>query len=102
MWKNSHVFLCLAMFEFFFSLACKCSKLAKEKGFAGFALHYYGECYGRSAAHIEELKSKTHQEGKCVGDQTYTVCNKTKHDYCTGMQRAEAVYEFKSSSEESK
>ena len=90
------------MFAFFFSLACKCSKLAKKEGFAGFALHFYGECYGRSAAKLEKLKSSTHQGRKCVGDQTYKVCDKTKHDYCTGMQHAEAVYEFKSSSEESK
>jgi len=81
-------------------LACKCSKLAKKEGFAGFALHYYGECYGRSAAQLEILKSNTHQGRKCVGDQTYKVCDKTKHDYCTGVDGAEAVYEFKSSSEE--
>ena len=82
-------------------MACKCSEAAKKAGFAGFAMHYYGECYGRTSSQLNELASKEHKMTKCVGDQTYTVCDKAKHDHCTGMDWAEAIYTFKSSSEES-
>ena len=84
-------------------MACKCSKAAKEGGYAGFALHYYGECYGRSQNDIEEARSKKHIDDKCVGDQEYTICDKSKHDLCTGKEFAEAIYAFQSENpEESK
>ena len=85
------------------STAFKCSKAAKESGYAGFALHFYGECYGRTQSEIDEARSKTHIENKCVGDQTYTICDKSKHDHCTGIADAEAIYAIKSENlEESK
>ena len=75
-------------------MACKCSKLAKEGGNAGFAMHFYGMCYGRTQSEIEEAGSKKHIENKCVGDQTYTICEKSKHDHCTGKEGAGAIYTF--------
>ena len=83
-------------------MACKCSKAAKNAGYAGFAMHYYGECYGRSQSQLSGLGSKGHKAEKCVGDQTYTLCDKEKHGHCTGGNFAEAVYIFKASSDESK
>ena len=83
-------------------LACKCSKAAKNAGYAGFAMHFYGECYGRSESQLSSLSSKGHEESKCVGDQTYTICDKEKHDHCTGGDFAEAIYVFKTSADKSK
>lgn len=84
-----------------FSLACRCGAEAKKQGFAGFAMHYYGECYGRTSAEIEEVVSKEHIKDRCIGDQTYTDCVHGSHEHCTGGASAEAVYRFKSSAEES-
>ena len=83
------------------SLACKCAKKAKEGEFAGFALHYWGECYGKTAAQLEALTSKSHQEHRCVGDQTYTKCVIGSHAHCTGSDYAEGVYKFKEAAPES-
>ena len=66
-------------------------------------MHFYGECYGRTQKEIVEVMSKRHIENKCVGDQTYKKCDKSKHDHCTGLAHAEAIYTFKSkTTEESK
>ena len=84
-------------------MACKCRKAAKERGYAGFALNFYGECYGRTQREMEEARSKKHIESKCVGDQAYTICDTSKHDHCTGKEDGEAIYAFKSDNpEESK
>ena len=81
-------------------MACKCSKLAKDGGYAGFAMHFYGECYGRTQSKIDKALSGGHNEDKCVGDQTYTICDMHKHDHCTGKEFAEAIYAFKSETRE--
>ena len=66
-------------------------------------MHFYGVCYGRTQSEIDEARSKKHIEDKCIGDQTYTICDKSKHDHCTGKEFAEAIYAFKSETpEESK
>lgn len=66
-------------------------------------MHYYGECHGKTQSEIHEALSGTQNEDKCVGDQTFTKCDKSKHDHCTGIQWASAIYTFKSTnSEESK
>ena len=66
-------------------------------------MHFYGECYGRTQSEIDEALSSSHNEDKCVGDQTYTKCDKSKHDHCTGKDWAEGIYTFKSkTAEESK
>lgn len=83
-------------------LACKCSQAAKnandqrskDDAYVGFALHYYGECYGRTKAHLETLKKKG-QSHRCIGDQTYTKCD-DKHQECIGKELAEYIYKFRS------
>eukprot|EP00112_Aurelia_sp_Birch-Aquarium-sp1_P004443 Seg1505.2 transcript_id=Seg1505.2/GoldUCD/mRNA.D3Y31 product=Hemicentin-1 protein_id=Seg1505.2/GoldUCD/D3Y31 len=82
------------------SLAKKCSTKAAEEGFAGFALHYWGECYGRTAKQLQNINAGNHKEKKCVGDQTYVKCDHKNHQHCTGRSSAEAIYKFKISSEE--
>ncbi len=78
------------------SLACECAKQAKAGGYAGFSLHYYGECYGKTNAEIQEIQTNGgHQQHLCVGDQTYDKCDTSAHDHCTGGSRAEGVYAFK-------
>ncbi len=83
-------------------MACKCRDEAKKRGFAGFAMFYIGECYGRTESQIQEALSRQHMEHGCFGDQTYTKCLKGNHEHCTGSYFAEAVYSFKASGEESK
>ena len=82
-------------------MACRCGAEAKKQGYAGFAMHYYGECYGRTESQVNDLVSKQHKEYKCVGDQTYTKCVRGTHDHCTGLDFAEAVYSFRATAEES-
>ena len=78
------------------SLACECAKQAKAGGYAGFALHYYGECYGKTNAEIKEIQTNGgHQQHLCVGDQKYDKCDTSAHDHCTGGNWAEGVYAFK-------
>eukprot|EP00795_Rhopilema_esculentum_P001079 gene1079-15413_t len=81
-------------------LACKCSQKAKVDGYAGFAMHFWGECYGRTSAELAGLVAKSHSSHKCVGNQKYTHCDVAEHEHCTGVEYAEAVYKFKASSEE--
>eukprot|EP00493_Phyllostaurus_siculus_P024290 UN24629 len=81
-------------------LACECAKRAKAGGYAGFALHYYGECYGRTNAEIQNIQTNgEHQQHLCVGDQTYDICNITAHDHCTGGNYAEGIYAFKAAAD---
>ena len=84
-----------------YRLACKCGKEAEKQGYVGFSMHYYGECYGKTASQITGLIGKGHAEERCVGDQKYDVCDMSKHSHCTGKDYAEAVYIFKSKAEES-
>ena len=69
-------------------------KTKESEKFVGFALHYYGECYGRTKAHVDELMGRTSQAHRCVGDQSYIKCEED-HSECTGKDFAEYVYEFK-------
>ena len=79
---------------FSLSLACKCAALAKELGFPGFGLEYYGECYAKTQEEIDALtKGADAKKHLCVGDQTYTVCEES-HDFCVGKDNAQAVYVF--------
>ena len=63
--------------------------------YVGFALHYYGECYGRTQADIDGFKNKD-TSNRCIGDQTYTVCKDENHE-CIGKEFAEYVYMLNSS-----
>eukprot|EP00795_Rhopilema_esculentum_P014502 gene14502-5562_t len=82
-------------------LACTCeSKVRaanKERAvpeqYVGFALHFWGECYGRTQAHMDSLVSKSKSE-RCTGDQTYTKCF-DKNPECTGHAFSEFVYKLK-------
>lgn len=85
------------------SFACSCNAAVREKNknrskedqYIGFALHYYGECYGRTAAKLAKLEDQKHQEHLCIGDQSYTKCIHGHHKECVGVQFAEYVYKFK-------
>eukprot|EP00795_Rhopilema_esculentum_P001012 gene1012-15336_t len=81
-------------------LACKCARKAHEKGFSGFALHYWGECYGKTEEQLQILNEVEQQNDKCIGDQKYSSCNVSCHQHCVGKEFAEAVYAFKVSAEE--
>ena len=63
-------------------------------------MHYYGQCHGRTQSQIDEARTKKHIEDKCVGDQKFTICDKSKHDHCTGKDYAEAIYAFESETQE--
>lgn len=82
-------------------MACACSNAAKKANkkrspdnvYIGFALHYYGECYGRTQAKIGELTKKGTSH-RCIGDQTYTNCE-NKHTECVGRDHAEYIYKLR-------
>ncbi|XP_065063645.1 rhamnose-binding lectin-like isoform X2 [Rhopilema esculentum] len=88
-----------AIESYMHNLACLCSEAARaankvrSEPYVGFALHYYGECYGRTQTQMEALikKDQTH---RCVGNQTYTNCDAT-HAECVGQEYAEYIYKFR-------
>ena len=89
--------------SYFFSFACLCSEATKKANknrsgpdvYVGFALHYWGECYGKTQAQIDVLKSgDKKQTHKCTGDQSYTGC-RDEHTECVGHNFAEYVYELR-------
>ena len=60
--------------------------------YVGFALHFFGECYGRTQSDLARFQRKA-QSKRCIGDQTYTTC-KDEHKECVGAAYAEYVYKL--------
>ena len=91
-----------------FSLACKCDDAARAKNkerkdseqYAGFALHYWGECYGKTRAQLNALMAKG-ESHRCTGSQKYDGCRK-EHNECVGHEFAEVIYEFKAAAPKGK
>eukprot|EP00794_Sanderia_malayensis_P003734 gene3734-4256_t len=85
--------------EYMHNLACKCVEEIKRKnkdenkGYVGFSLHYYGECYGQTQAHLDAFTGRDNSH-LCVGDQTYSKCDES-HQECAGTEEAEYVYKLK-------
>ena len=78
-------------------MACKCNQKAREKNkndpskqFVGFAIHYWGECYGKNQAEIDAvgLRNQTH---RCTGNQSYAGCS-DEHVGCVGHGDADYIY----------
>ena len=71
-----------------------------KEAYVGFALHYWGECFGKTKSHTDALmgKDKSH---RCTGSQDYNGCA-DEHAECVGHANAEYVYMLPSKSEESK
>ena len=82
-----------------YRLACKCGEEAKKQGYAGFSMHYNGQCFGKTKSQTDSLVKDEHQQGKCYGEQRYVDCLKEEHSYCLGKEEAEAVYQFTSVAE---
>ena len=82
-------------------ISCKCAEAAKAQGFAGYAIHYGGQCYGRTKDQVTALMKKEHINQICYGEQIYVDCLKDEHSHCMGKENAEAVYQFIDSAEES-
>ncbi|XP_065064802.1 uncharacterized protein LOC135691014 [Rhopilema esculentum] len=91
-WKNIGTFLS--------GISCKCAEAAKAQGFAGYAIHYGGQCYGRTKDQVTALMKKEHMNQICYGEQIYVDCLKDEHSHCMGKENAEAVYQFIDSAEE--
>lgn len=81
--------------QFFSRLSCKCAETARAKGFAGFSLRFYGECHGKTKADMDALGQQQSDGSLCVGDQTFTTCDLSKQDYCTGGDQSDAIYVLK-------
>ena len=87
-------------------MACVCAEKArlenrKRSGadkFHAFALHYWGECYGRTKSQLEELKKRS-ESHRCTGSQDYDGC-RVVHDHCVGHGYAEYVYQLREASAE--
>ena len=77
-------------------MACKCKENAKKANegrsdkYIGFAIHNWGECFGKTQAEIDAvgLKEQTH---RCTGDQSYNGCNE-EHAGCVGHDYADYIY----------
>ena len=68
------------------------NKLAGGKKYTGFALHYYGECYGRTQADLDKY-SLQEQSKRCTGDEEYNGCTE-EHKECLGHEYSEFVYKL--------
>ena len=77
------------IFPIFPSLACRCAKLARSKGYVHFGLQYYGECYGGH----ESTRRYDHygRSSKCTG-QNYQPCNDDSSTECVGKGFTNYVY----------
>ena len=58
--------------------------------FVGFAIHYWGECYGKTQADIDAIGLKK-ESNRCTGSQEYNGCSKN-HTGCVGHHWADYVY----------
>ena len=69
------------------------AKRSAANKYHGIALHYWGECYGRTKAQLDALEGKS-QTHKCTGSQDYNGC-RDEHEHCVGHEYAEYVYKFR-------
>ena len=75
------------------SLACRCETEARKRSkYAGFAIHFWGECYGKTQAQLDAVEGST-QSNECTGDQTYTGCFE-KDKECAGHAFTDFVYKL--------
>eukprot|EP00795_Rhopilema_esculentum_P014506 gene14506-5566_t len=82
---------------FMHHLACRCNEEVKKKNekrattgkeaYVGFALHYWGECFGKTKSQTDALmdKDKSH---RCTGSQDYAGCA-DEHAECVGHANAD-------------
>ncbi|XP_065053844.1 uncharacterized protein LOC135682753 [Rhopilema esculentum] len=85
--------------DYMHHLACKCraaavlaNTLAGGEKYTGFALHYYGECYGRTQEDLDKY-SLQEQSKRCTGDEEYNGCTE-EHKECLGHEYSEFVYKL--------
>ena len=80
----------------FCSLACRCAVEAKKLKYAYFGIRYYGECYGGTAATIDD----NHRSNDCFSN-TYGECNDTDVSECGGKGETDYVFKLISEQENS-
>ena len=85
------------MFFVVYSIACECKSktISANKGrqdnkFVGFAIHNWGECFGKTQTEIDAIGLKT-QTYRCTGSQDYNGCT-ANHAGCVGHDFADYVY----------
>jgi len=83
-WKNIEAYM--------HSLACRCEAKARERKYAGFAIHFWGECYGKTPAQLTALDKKT-RSNECTGDQAYKGCSAEAKE-CAGHAYTDFVYKL--------
>ena len=82
-----------------FSIACKCAKEAKERGFKLFGLRFYGECFVRNDIDgFERYLNIAPAFGKehCVV-ATYQRCYESDRKECVSTGIGECIYKMKQS-----
>ena len=68
--------------------------------FVGFALHNWGECFGKTQGEIDAV-GLTEQTHRCTGDQSYSGCKK-EHAKCVGHDYADYIYLLGTAAEKGK
>ena len=79
------------------SLACRCAKIAREKGYKVFGLQSYGECWSGPSAekHFDKYgKADPSKSFQFIGNPPLP-CDKTKAQECIGGPLINYVYRLK-------
>ena len=80
-------------------MACKCNQKAKESNnkrrlsekFVGFAIQFWGECYGKTQAEIDAVGLKK-PTNRCTGSQNYSAGCNDGHEGCVGHGDVDYIY----------
>ena len=82
-------------------MVCTCEAKVRElnkarsgaEKYAGFALQFWAECYGKTQSQIDALVLKK-TSSECTGDQSYTGCQPADKE-CAGHAFTDFVYLLK-------
>jgi len=75
------------------SLACRCSKIARDGGYAYFGIRFWAECWGgkNQAALDKVIKDGEHTSNQCSSHK-FGACDDSANTECVGKADAEYIY----------
>ena len=81
------------MFDFYFSLACRCSAKAKRKGYTYFSIRYWAECWaGKDHRELDNLiKDKSQRSNQCA-DPSFHTCKDAAEHECAGKANTDYMF----------
>lgn len=80
------------MFQYLFSLVCRCATAAANKGYSFFGIQFYGECW--SSADAAQRLNIYGVSNKCVDTDYKAGCDKVNDKPCAGVAHVNFVYQI--------